>query len=117
VTFRFTDILRGLVAQRCFWAHGWRLGFQQVTARQARNPHNLLADFRDEIPCYLEVARVASILDGLALGSSAPANLRDCYRALAAQDIVGAAELPIVEGWIEALSQRTTPTSDAQASR
>jgi hypothetical protein len=104
VTFRFTDILRGLVAQRCFWAHGWRLGFQQVTARQARNPHNLLADFRDEIPCYLEVSRVAGILDGLELDRDAADNLRQCYRALAAGDIVAPGELPLVDSWLEALA-------------
>lgn len=105
VTFRFTDILRGLVAQRCFWAHGWRLGFQQVTAHQARNPHNLMADFKDEIPCYLEASRVADLLDGLALGGNAADNLRDCYRALADRDLVAAPELPLLEAWLEALAR------------
>ena len=103
VSFRFTDILRGLVAQRCFWAHGWRLGFQGVTARQERNPHNLMTDFRDEIACYLGASNVAAILDGLKLGPDPGENLRACYRALADPAIVTPDELPLVERWLDAL--------------
>jgi hypothetical protein len=109
VTFRFTDILRSLVAQRCFWAHGWQLGFHGPTARQRRNPHDLLADFRDELPCYLETARIVACLDALTLGSNPATNLRRCYQALAAGGWVKTAELPILNGWLQAL--QTQPES------
>ncbi|MEJ7663681.1 MAG: hypothetical protein WKG07_31160 [Hymenobacter sp.] len=46
VTFRFTDILRGLVAQPIMWAHGYRLGFTEATVIQVRNPHDYVKDFR-----------------------------------------------------------------------
>jgi hypothetical protein len=53
VTFRFTDILRGLVAQPLLWSADLRLGFGQATVRQERNPHDYLKDFESEIPMFL----------------------------------------------------------------
>jgi hypothetical protein len=106
VSFRFTDILRGLVAQRCFWAHGWRLGFQSVTALQERNPHSLLADFKDELPCYLHSSHVAEILDGLELSGDASTNLRVCYGALCRAGLVQSAEMSLLDLWLEAFSIR-----------
>ncbi len=103
VTYRFTDILRGLIAQRCFWAHGWRLGFHAPTARQERNEHNLLTDFRDELPCYLETARIVAALDALSLGHDAAENLSRCYRALVEHGWVRQEELPLVETWLNAV--------------
>lgn len=103
VSFRFTDILRGLVAQRCLWAHDWRLGFQRVTARQERNPHDLLADFADELPCYLLPAKIAARLDRLVLTDDAHYNLQTCYAALAAEGWVKPSELVLVERWLESL--------------
>jgi hypothetical protein len=55
VTFRFTDILRGYIAQRCLWEHNNMLGFTQATVYQERNEHDLMKDFRSEIPCYVSV--------------------------------------------------------------
>lgn len=53
VTFRYTDILRGLVAQPIMWDFGYRVAFTEATVTQERNTHNLFEDFRDEIPMYL----------------------------------------------------------------
>lgn len=103
VTFRFTDILRGLVAQRCFWAHGWRMGFQRVTARQERNAHDLLADFADEMPCYLLPQRIVERLDALVLGDDPVFNLRTCYEALCENGWVKPEELNLVDRWLSAL--------------
>lgn len=100
VTFRFTDIVRGLVAQRCFWSHGWRLGFHGPTARQERNEHDLIADFRDELPCYLETARIVARLDALSLGPSPAENLRQCYGAMAGHGWVRPEELTVLETWL-----------------
>ena len=107
VTFRFTDILRSLVAQRCFWAHGWRLGFHGPTARQERNEHNLLADFRDELPCYLETARIVARLDALTLGPDPARNLRQCYATLAKHGWVRREELVVLESWLTTVIARS----------
>ena len=52
VTFRFTDILRGLVAQPIMWLYGYQLGFVNATVVQKRNPHDYMKDFISEIPMY-----------------------------------------------------------------
>lgn len=104
VTFRFTDILRSLVAQRCFWAHGWKIGFHGPSARQERNEHNLLLDFREELPCYLDPARIVNRLNALSLGRDVTANLRLCYAALAEGGWVRPSELSVLETWLAAVT-------------
>lgn len=102
VTFRFTDILRGLVAQPILWAAGWRLGFTRATVVQERNPHNYLDDFRSEIPCYLHAAKVVEVVGAAVRGEASIAdNLRSAYRALLQAGIVPDAELPLLDAWLE----------------
>ena len=100
VTFRFTDILRGYVAQRCFWEHGKKLGFTQATVYQERNDHDLLKDFHSEIPCYLQVNRLVEILDNQTLNTDFESNLMNIYNALIKDGIVPETELPILKAWI-----------------
>jgi len=50
VTFRFTDILRGLVAQPIMWLYDFQLGFTNATVVQKRNAHDFMKDFESEIP-------------------------------------------------------------------
>ncbi|MBV8168650.1 MAG: DUF288 domain-containing protein, partial [Alphaproteobacteria bacterium] len=52
-SFRMTDIWRALVAQRIAWECDWRVLFRSPTVRQERNPHDLMRDFADEVPGYL----------------------------------------------------------------
>lgn len=61
VTFRYTDILRGLVAQPILWAAGYRVGVTGATVIQDRNPHNVQADFESEVPMYLTGHRVIDL--------------------------------------------------------
>jgi hypothetical protein len=49
-TFRMTDIWRSFVAQRCLWAVGQGVAFHASEVAQARNQHNLMRDFEDEVP-------------------------------------------------------------------
>ncbi len=101
VSFRFTDILRGYVAQRGLWQHGLHLGFTRATVWQERNVHDLMRDFRDEVECYLNVPKIVELLEGLTLGPDALENLRAMYGALVETGLVGDAELPFVDAWIE----------------
>jgi hypothetical protein len=110
VTFRFTDILRGLVAQPIMAGMGFELGFVDATVVQRRNPHDYMKDFVSEIPMYQHSARVAdlvgaSVSPGMAIGDA----LVTAYAALLRAGIVRAEELPAVEAWIrdcESLSPR-----------
>ena len=51
-SFRMTDIWRSFVTQRIAWECDWFILFHKSTVRQERNGHDLLKDFKDEIPGY-----------------------------------------------------------------
>ncbi len=106
-TFRATDIWRGLVAQRVMWSAGWRLSFHSADVIQIRNPHNLLADFADEIPVYLHSGHVAAALDALSLPAGPGHvcdNLRVCYQAMIRLGTIDAAEEGFLDAWINDLT-------------
>ena len=106
VTFRFTDILRGLVAQPIMWAHGYRLGFTQATVLQVRNPHDYVKDFESEIPCYLHPHQViAAVSQAIDPAHTVAENLRRAYAALATAGIVTAPELELLDLWLADLAE------------
>jgi hypothetical protein len=108
VTFRFTDILRGLVAQPIMWAHGYRLGFTQATVLQVRNPHDYVKDFESEIPCYLHPNRViAAVQRALKPGHSVAEDLRAAYAELAIENIVTAQEIELLDLWLADIAALT----------
>lgn len=108
VTFRFTDILRGLVAQPIMWAHGYKLGFTEATVLQERNPHDYVKDFESEIPCYLHPNRVIAAVRGAIDPTVTVAeNLRRAYVALAAENIVTAQELELLDLWLADVASLT----------
>jgi hypothetical protein len=102
VTFRFTDILRGLVAQPIMWAAGYHLAFAGATVLQKRNPHDYLKDFESEIPCYLLAEKVVQIsMRTVSTGKSIPENLLSVYRTLSDNGIVSEKELEILSCWLD----------------
>ncbi len=102
VTFRFTDILRGLIAQPLMWIEGYHLCFSQASAIQERNEHDYLKDFESEIPCYLYAQKVVDIANAAICGNS---NLKDnlfrVYSELYRENIVKKEELNILEAWLK----------------
>jgi len=110
-TFRMTDIWRSFIAQRILWACGWNLSFHSSTVWQERNEHDLLKDFADEIPGYLNNARIARTLDALELVSDPAAmgeNLRRCYEALIGMGLIQAGELVLLDAWLDDVKTATT---------
>lgn len=102
VSFRYTDILRSFVAQFGLWARGLHLGFLSPTCYQDRNPHNLLADFKDEIVMYLETVNVFEVLKTCSSELTGSDNdLLVMYKALHKVGIVKEEELVIVVKWLE----------------
>jgi hypothetical protein len=103
VPFRMTDIWRSFVAQVCLYHAGHHLVFRGATVFQDRNAHDLLRDFHDEVPGYLNNRRIMQMLEALDL-SSAPQdmgeNLGICYRVLVEAEIIPQAELLLVDGWL-----------------
>ena len=102
VTFRFTDILRGLVAQPILWEADYLLGFTSATVVQERNPHDYLKDFKSEIPCYLLTHKVVEAVSGAVRGGSSVCdNLYNAYEALLRHDIVKPEEMGTLTAWLE----------------
>ncbi|MGI8820636.1 MAG: STELLO glycosyltransferase family protein [Chthoniobacterales bacterium] len=106
-SFRMTDIWRSFVAQRIAWANGWSILFHEPTVWQERNEHNLLRDFADEVPGYLNNRAIGAALTDLQLAPGAAhagANLRLCYETLVSGGWVGEPELELVDAWIADLA-------------
>jgi hypothetical protein len=109
-SFRMTDIWRSFVAQRITWTCGWSTLFHSSTVWQDRNEHNLLKDFEDEIPGYLNNSRIAAALEDANLESGESGigeNLMRCYKILIELGVVGENEMYLLECWIEDLANRS----------
>jgi hypothetical protein len=101
VTFRFTDILRSIVAQPVLWAAGLRIGFTDATVSQERNLHDYMKDFESEIPMYLRTEEALRLSVGAVDASrSISQNLTSVYEVLCSAGIVQSQELEILEHWV-----------------
>ena len=100
VNFRFTDILRGYIAQPILWLYGYQLGFTQATVVQDRNPHDYKKDFFDEMQMYQSSEDLISIVQPVIKAEKSVAeNLRLAYKALCAEGVVQKNELDGLEAW------------------
>ena len=104
VTFRFTDILRGLIAQPIMWLYGLHLGFLDATVVQERNPHDYFKDFLSEIPMYQHAEKtVEAVSAAVSARISIPDNLMRAYQALRECGVVEDRELHTLEAWLKDL--------------
>ena len=102
VSFRFTDILRGIVAQPAMWAAGYYLGFIEATVAQKRNAHDYTKDFESEIPCFLHTEQALETAIGTVTANrSLTDNLYETYVALAKRGIVEDREIKVLEVWLK----------------
>ena len=107
-SIRMTDIWRGFVAQRIAWTNDWAVLFHEPTVWQERNEHNLMRDFRDEVPGYLNNSSLSEALEKLDLKSGVENlndNLQICYEQMVRMELVGAQELDLLEAWISDMQQ------------
>ena len=103
-SFRMTDIWRSFVSQRICWENGWSVLFHSPTVFQHRNEHDLLKDFRDEIPGYLNADRLSQILAKLSLTGrllGIADDMRRCYDALTSEGLVGTEEPALLDAWLQ----------------
>ena len=103
-SFRMTDIWRSFVAQRCLWELGHGVVFHAPEVVQERNPHDLMRDFRDEVPGYEGNRAIVRALADLNLDageSSVADNVMRCYERLVADGFLPADELPLVRAWVQ----------------
>lgn len=105
VDFRFTDILRGYIAQRIMWEYGHTLGFHGPNTYQIRNAHDYFKDFLGELSMYRQVPEVIQMLDSLELrGVSIEEDLVTVYNSLQSIGVVQQSELVNLQNWIYDLS-------------
>jgi hypothetical protein len=120
-SFRMTDIWRSFVAQRLAWANGWGVLFHEPDVRQARNTHDLMQDFRAEMPGYLENRAICAALEGLDLQPGTEHigdNMRLAYRLLVERRWLDEKELELLEAWLndveDIASRSMTPLTRAE---
>jgi len=105
-SFRMTDIWRSFVAQRIAWTCDWPIVFHNSTVWQERNEHSLIKDFEDEMPGYLNNAKICSLLENLKLKEGVeniPENLIICYKLLIENKFILPDEIVLLEAWLEDL--------------
>lgn len=101
VTFRFTDILRGIIAQPILWQHGYRLGFTEATVVQKRNEHDYFKDFESEVPMYLHTEKSLETVSKSITNASVPDNLYNAYEALLKINVVEQREMLVLKEWLK----------------
>jgi len=100
VNFRFTDILRGIVAQKIMWKYNYTLGFASPSVIQIRNVRNNLNDFESEIPAYLHVEKIVELMKGFNFKSeSILENLIQIYELLGENKIIETKEYKLIKAW------------------
>jgi hypothetical protein len=102
-SFRMTDIWRSFVAQRIAWTNNWSVLFHEPTVWQERNDHDLMRDFRDEVPGYLHNKSICEQLGKLSLRSGVEnlgENLQACYEKLVSMELIDRKELELVSAWL-----------------
>ncbi len=106
VTFRFTDILRGLIVQPIMWLYDYQLGFTEATVVQKRNPHDYMKDFISEIPMYQYCEEVIELVENsISKSKSIESNLYNSYESLLSRNIICKKELETLESWLKDLEK------------
>ena len=104
-SFRMTDIWRSFVAQRVLQAIGLGVLFHGPTVWQERNDHDLHRDFTDELPGYMNNARMREVLSDLPLNASDSIQtmMESCYQSLIRHGWVEGGEEVLLQSWFEDL--------------
>jgi hypothetical protein len=101
VGFRWTDILRGYIAQALMWRQSYHIGFSSASLFQKRNPHDLMKDLSDEWESYFQIKRLIEVMEKTEDYGDPFRNLAGVYGALAEASLVKPEELLSLESWIE----------------
>lgn len=100
VDFRFCDILKGYIAQRCLWEFKKKIGFISPFVYQIRNEHDIFKDFIGEINMYKYMETLINDLDGIKLNGDIY-DLNIIYNKLYDLNIVNITEFDTLNEWIK----------------
>jgi hypothetical protein len=94
VNMRFTDILRGYIAEHQLWRRNLNVKFTKANAVQTRNEHNLVKDLSDELEMFEHTEEIIEWLI-----NNKNTNLIQIYEWLVSKNIVKQHELEILKEW------------------
>lgn len=87
VSDRVADILRGYIALACLWKINGTLAYSSPIVFQERNVHNLLNDFSEEVPLYLNADKWSRLLRDIT-GSMASDYYRSALNLLCKENVL-----------------------------
>jgi hypothetical protein len=100
VSFRFCDILKMYIAQRCMWEYNKLFCYISPIVYQDRNEHDYMNDFVSEYPMYVSILNIVNnIFDTIVLHKNKN-DLMIIYKELYKNNIVKEKELDIIEEWL-----------------
>mgnify|MGYP003914110983 FL=1 len=101
VSFRFCDILKMYIAQRCMWEYGLNFAVVSPFFRQVRNAHDYMEDFKSETSMYISVLELlSSILPNIKLYGDKEDLIR-VYEVLIKKGMVQKEELRLLKLFLE----------------
>lgn len=103
VSFRFCDILKMYIAQKCMWEYNKLFCYISPIVKQERNEHDYMNDFISEYTMYTSIFNIINnIFDNVKLNKD-PYDLLIIYNELYKNKIVKALEIELVKEWLNVL--------------
>lgn len=94
VSMRFTDILRGYIAEHQLWKQSFNIKFTNSTAIQTRNKHDLSKDLLHEIEMFQYTENIIEYIIG-----HKELTVQEIYAWLLEQGVIKEIELNILQEW------------------
>ena len=103
VSFRFCDILKMYIAQKCMWEYNKLFCYISPIVKQERNEHDYMNDFISEYTMYTSIFNIINnIFDNVKLNKD-PYDLLIIYNELYKNKIVKELEIELVKKWLNVL--------------
>ena len=104
VTFRFCDILRTYITQKCMWQYNKHYCYISPIVKQIRNAHDLQKDFLSEIPMYTHMFNIINeIFDSIQLNKDKN-DILIIYQELLNKNIVKQEEIVRLKEFLKLLN-------------
>ena len=101
VSFRFCDILKMYIAQKCMWKYDKLFCYISPIVKQNRNEHDFIKDFVSEYSMYTSIFNIINnIFDKIKLNGNSN-DLLIVYTELFKNNIVKEIELEIISEWLK----------------
>lgn len=101
VSFRFCDILKMYIAQKCMWEYDKLFCYISPIVKQNRNEHDFIKDFVSEYSMYTSIFNIINnIFDKIKLNGIS-SDLIIVYTELFKNNIVKEKELQIINEWLK----------------